>query len=161
MIKTKSTIILFGVFTILVFNINAQDAILSTGGDASGLLGSASYSVGQVVYTSNTGSAGSSSQGVQQAYIITVVGVDSIPHITVKWSVSPNPSSSYFNLNIGIPDLENISYRLYDVLGQILKEEKITSTETLIYIADFASGHYYLKVIDDNSDLKTFKIIKN
>jgi hypothetical protein len=38
------------------------------GGEATGSGGSVSYSVGQVVYTTNTGINGSVAQGVQQPY---------------------------------------------------------------------------------------------
>ncbi|RLD56213.1 MAG: T9SS C-terminal target domain-containing protein, partial [Bacteroidetes bacterium] len=55
-------------------NLQAQEVIPATGGEASGSGGSASYTVGQVVYTTNTGTNGNSvSQGVQQPYEISVV----------------------------------------------------------------------------------------
>ena len=49
------------------FCANAQDAIPATGGDATGSGGSASYTVGQIGYTTNTGTNGSVAEGVQQA----------------------------------------------------------------------------------------------
>ena len=44
----------------------AQQATTATGGDATGSGGSAAYSVGQIVYTTHTGTTGSVAQGVQQ-----------------------------------------------------------------------------------------------
>ncbi len=49
--------------------LHAQEATLASGGNATGSGGSVSYSVGQVVYTTNIGTTGSVAQGVQQAYI--------------------------------------------------------------------------------------------
>ena len=49
------------------FTIQAQVATVSSGGNATGAGGSSSYSVGQVVYTINSGSTHTSTQGVQQA----------------------------------------------------------------------------------------------
>ena len=54
--------------------LQAQEAVLASGGDTSGSGGSISYSVGQVVYTTNTGTSGYSvAEGVQQPYEISVV----------------------------------------------------------------------------------------
>lgn len=53
--------------------LKAQEAIPASGGNATGSGGSVSYSVGQVEYSSNTGSGGSVAAGVQQPYEISVV----------------------------------------------------------------------------------------
>ena len=46
--------------------LQAQDAIANSGGNATGSNGTVSYTVGQVAYTSQTGASGSVAQGVQQ-----------------------------------------------------------------------------------------------
>lgn len=60
----KTITLLFGLFT--AFTVQAQHALVTSGGNATGLGGSVSYSIGQVFYTSNTSSIGSLTQGVQQ-----------------------------------------------------------------------------------------------
>jgi len=50
----------------------AQDSTNSSGGNATGSGGTVAYSVGQVVYTTNTGTNGSLAQGVQHATICQV-----------------------------------------------------------------------------------------
>lgn len=47
--------------------LQAQQANVTSGGDAKGSGGSSNYSVGQVVYTTNTGSTGTVAQGIQQS----------------------------------------------------------------------------------------------
>jgi hypothetical protein len=69
----KGFLILLSTLTFSLSTIHAQEAIPAGGGNASGSGGSASYSVGQVVYTTNTGTNGSAAQGVQQPYEISVV----------------------------------------------------------------------------------------
>lgn len=59
-----STILLLGLG---LTSLHAQESVNTTGGNASGSGGSASYSVGQVVYTSNTETSGSVAQGVLQS----------------------------------------------------------------------------------------------
>ncbi len=60
------TITLFALFA--GFTIHAQQATTATGGDASGSGGTVASSVGQIVYTTNTGTTGSVVQGVQQPF---------------------------------------------------------------------------------------------
>ena len=67
---TLSAVLLLGLG---LTGLQAQTSVNATGGDASGSGGSVSYSVGQVVYTTNTGTSGSVAQGVQQPYEISVV----------------------------------------------------------------------------------------
>ena len=64
----------------------AQQSTNAGGGDATGTGGSAAYSVGQVAYTSNIGTGGTESQGVQQTYIISTVGSEE-PSLNYSLSV--------------------------------------------------------------------------
>lgn len=139
----------------------AQDAVPATGADASGSGGNASYSVGQVVYTSVGSTSGTVNQGIQQPYVFLAIGVNSNPNINLSMSVYPNPSTTFINLKIEKTDLKNLSFQLYDVQGKILFSKQITNSETAIPLNEYSSGDYFLKVINDKEELKTFKIIKN
>ena len=63
---------ILAVCSALFFSIElqAQEIPIASGAVATGIGGSSSYTVGQVVYTTNTGSNGSVAQGVQQPYEI-------------------------------------------------------------------------------------------
>ena len=52
----------------LNISLYAQEGFSTSGGQALGTAGSSSYTVGQTVYGTYTGSNGSVAQGVQQAY---------------------------------------------------------------------------------------------
>ena len=52
--------------------LHAQENTTAAGGEATGSGGTASYSVGQVVYTTVTGTNGSVAQGVQHPYEISI-----------------------------------------------------------------------------------------
>jgi len=43
----------------------------------------------------------------------------------------------------------------------LLQDKKVESRETEISMDDLSSSVYFLKVIKDNLEIKTFKIIKN
>jgi hypothetical protein len=65
---SKKNIVCFHFLIIGLFNLKAQNTTSTSGGDATGIDGSASYSIGQVVYSSFISNSGSSNQGVQQPY---------------------------------------------------------------------------------------------
>ena len=53
-----------------------QELAVASGGDALSIEGSSSYSIGQVFYFNHTGSNGSETQGVQQAYETDCTGTE-------------------------------------------------------------------------------------
>jgi hypothetical protein len=142
--------------------LQAQESLNATGGDAAGSGGSVSYSVGQVVYTTNTGTSGSVAEGVQQPYEISVVTViEEAKGINLSVSAYPNPTTDYLTLRIDDIDISNLSYQLYDLNGKLLQNEKITGTQTSIIMSNLVPSAYFVKVIQGTKEVKTFKIIKN
>ena len=142
--------------------LQAQTSVNATGGDALGSGGSASYSVGQVVYTTNTGTNGSVAQGVQQAFEISVVtGLEEAKGINLSVSAYPNPTTDYLTLEVKDVELLNLHFQMYDMNGKLLQNEKITGNQTSIVMSNLVPATYFVKVIQGNKEFKTFKIIKN
>jgi len=139
--------------------LHAQESPTASGGEATGTGGTASYSVGQVVYTTNTGTNGSVAQGVQQPYeISTTVGINET-FINLELSVYPNPTTNYLTLKTD--DNTNLSYQLYDMQGKVIETKKISSNATNISLEAQPTASYFLSVVKDNQIVKTFKVIKN
>lgn len=142
--------------------LQAQTSVNATGGNASGSVGSVSYSVGQFVYTTNTGTNGSVAQGVQQPYEISVVtAIEEPKGIALSVSAYPNPTTDNLTLSIEEFDISNLSYQLYDMNGKLLQNEKITGNQTSIVMSNLVPANYFVKVTNGNKEVKTFKIIKN
>jgi hypothetical protein len=142
--------------------LQAQEAIPATGGNASGSGGSVSYSVGQVIYTTNTGTHGSVAQGVQQPYEISVVtGIEEAIGINVSVLAYPNPVTEFLKLKVESYKVVNLSYQLYDMIGRLLENKKITGNETNIAMSNHLPATYFLKITEGTKEVKTFKIIKN
>ena len=143
--------------------LQAQTAVPATGSNASGSGGTVRYSVGQVVYTTNTGgSNGSVAQGVQQPFEISVVtGLEETKGIILSVSAYPNPTTDFLNLKVENYDNTNLSYQLFDISGKLLETKKITGNETSINTSNLVPATYFLKVTENNKEVKTFKIIKN
>ena len=139
----------------------AQEAVIATGGNAAGSGGSASHSVGQIVYTTATGTNGSANHGVQQPYEFFIVGLDENPGINLQLNVYPNPTPSQVTLNIGNLDPKEMIYRLYDSRGKLLISSSLREELTEIPTGSYSNGTYLLQVYNGKSLLRTFKIIKN
>jgi hypothetical protein len=162
MAKIKMKFYLFFLMCIELTAIKAQEAIPATGGNATGSGGSASYSIGQVAYTTNTGTNGTEAQGVQQPFEISVVtGIEEAVGITLQCAVYPNPANDYVTLIVENYKTENLTYQLYDVNGKLLENKKLEGKETNIDLKTLVIASYFLKVNDNKKELKTFKIIKN
>jgi hypothetical protein len=97
--------------------IYSQQTVPTSGGDATGTGGSSSYSVGQIVYTTHTGSNGDISQGVQQSYEIFTLSNASLSTVNLTATTYPNPTSDYVVLAISDINLTDLSYALYDIQG--------------------------------------------
>ncbi|NMB53028.1 MAG: T9SS type A sorting domain-containing protein [Bacteroidales bacterium] len=140
----------------------AQESVNVTGGNASGSGGSVSYSLGQVVYTSNTETGGSVAPGVQQPYEIWVTtAIEEAIGIKLLVTAYPNPTTDHLILSIDEFDISNLSYQLYDMQGKLFRNEKITSNLTSIAMSNLVAATYFVKVIQGNKEIKTFKIVKN
>ena len=155
--KVKLSVLFLG----LGLTAQAQQATTATGGDASGSGGTVAYSVGQIVYTTNTGTTGSVAQGVQQPYEISIVlGLDN-HSINLELSAYPNPTTNNLTLNVGKAELSTLNFQLYDISGKLIESRKIISSTETIGMANLPSTTYFLKVSNNNNEVKTFKIIKN
>ena len=141
---------------------NAQQAVSAAGGESTGAGGNVSYSFGQVAYNSNAESEGTVSQGVQQPYEIFVISSNEGRYeINLELSVYPNPTSVYLKLISTNYTTGNLTYQLCDINGKLLESKKLDDAETYIQMDKLIPTVYFLKVTDNNKEIKTFKIIKN
>ena len=157
-----NTLILFLAF-LLSFSANAQtvhQVLSATGGDATGIGGSVAYSVGQIVYTTSTGTTGSVAQGVEQAYEIYSVGIKETT-LNISLSVFPNPTSDFLTLKVEDYNNEALNYTLLDEQGRLVFNEQITTQDTQVAMSTLARGSYFINIVQSNKKIQTFKIIKN
>jgi len=141
--------------------LNAQENIVVSGGDATGSGGTASYSIGQMVYSTATGPNGSITQGVQQAFEISItLGIED-NLINLSFIVYPNPTINVLTLKIGNFNQNNMKYALFDIQGRLLNQQKIQQETTNITTENMAPAIYFLRIFNQNNLVKIFKIIKN
>ena len=140
--------------------LHAQETVPATGGDASGSGGSVAYSIGQVVYTTNTGISGTVSQGVQQPYEIITVGIKET-ELNISLLIFPNPTADNLTLEIKDYNNEKLSFQLLDIQGKLLASEVITTSKTQINLSDLSTGTYLINLIQENRNAQSFIIIKS
>lgn len=139
----------------------AQEAVLSAGSEATGSAGEVSFSVGQVSYISNSGVNGSISEGVQQAYEISVTTGINETDISLDMSAYPNPTRNNLILTIdNIRNSDELYYLLFDMNGKLLIKQQIISRETKIEMGSFSTAVYFINVTNNSKIVKTFKITK-
>ena len=142
--------------------LQAQETIPATGGNALGSGGTASYTVGQMVYQTNTGTNGSVAEGVQQPYEISIVtAIEDANGINLSISAYPNPTFDYLTLEVKDFDFSNLTFQLYDIQGKLVQNEKITDRQTRVLMDNLLPATYFVKILEGNKEVKTFKIIKN
>ena len=151
-----------GAFLLLCIGaLQAQETVPATGGEATGSGGTSSYSVGQITYTSETGTNGSVAKGVQQPYEISIITGLEATNINLQLSVYPNPTTDFLTLSATDTGLNNLKFDLYDMGVKLIEQDQLRDQNTQISMQNLSSGTYLLKVSDNTKTIKTFKIIRN
>ncbi|MCL2289982.1 MAG: T9SS type A sorting domain-containing protein [Bacteroidetes bacterium] len=148
-------------FVVPVF---AQQSITTSGGNATGVGGSASYSVGQLDYQNYSGGNGSIAEGVQQPYEISEVGITDYEGIAIDCQVYPNPTNDVIQLRITNYELRggaDLQLAIFDLNGKQLLQQEIAGEHTEISMSHLPTGTYLLHILADKKPAKAFKIIKN
>lgn len=154
-------IILFLTSIIWISFGQAQESSNASGGDASGSGGSVAYSVGQVVYTTNTNGSESVSQGVQQTYEISDVGIKET-ELNISLVAFPNPTAENLTIEISDYNNEKLKFQLYDMQGKLLNSGDIVAKQTQIDMLNLSRASYFVNVLnEENIKVQSFKIIKN
>lgn len=159
--KHKKTFMSAAFLLLGLGGLHAQENAVTTGGEATGAGGTASYSVGQVVYTTATGTNGSVAQGVQQPFEISVTTGVNETSINLEISVYPNPTTNFLSLKVKSEKLESLTYQLIDLQGKVIENKKVNSTTSTIKMEELPKAVYFLNVVNNNQVVKTFKVIKN
>lgn len=138
----------------------AQQSLNASGGEAVSNSGEVSFSIGETFYIYKNSNEGTLSEGVQQAYEITDE-TTSISDLKIKLEakVFPNPTDDFLILAVD-NQTKNLHFKLTDLNGKIIFNQKILNTETVLNMQSLASGIYFLNIENEYQLLQTFKIVK-
>ena len=138
----------------------SQLSICNGGGNAIGSGGSVSFTIGQIAWNMFSGTSGSVVQGVQQPFEISVINSIDDENITLNHVVYPNPTTGNITLNINNEEYSHYKYYLFSLTGIILQHEKIKAVSTEIHLEEYPPSTYFLRIINGDSEIKLFKIVK-
>ncbi|WP_347924822.1 T9SS type A sorting domain-containing protein [Pontimicrobium sp. SW4] len=155
-LKSVLTLLLCSIFSIT----NAQEAITASGGNAYGDDAIVSYSVGQLVQKTTSGTGGTVLEGVQFFFPSSTLSIID-PKSNINIATYPNPTTSILNLKIDGKHENILSYSLINLQGKLINTGAIKNTITEINISHLPSATYLLKINNGNNTSKTYKIIKN
>jgi len=143
--------------------IYAQQDVVVAGGQASGSGGKASYSIGQINYLYTKNNDVTVNAGVQQPLEFFIIKEENGNETGFEISATayPNPASEYLNLRIDAGKIEDLSYKIYDEQGRLVKQQNIVNKETTISLKELINSLYFLKVYKSIFVMQSFKIIKS
>jgi len=87
------------------------------------------------------------------------VGIDDIEENEIL--LYPNPTTNYVNLRVGDFGNSSYSYQLYSIKGKLIESKSIDKSVTSISMKHLVPSAYFIKLVKDQKELKTFKLIKN
>ncbi|MFI1771290.1 T9SS type A sorting domain-containing protein [Thalassobellus citreus] len=162
----KTNIIFFMIFLSGFGFLKAQSAVVASGGEAIGVGGTASYSIGQICYEMIVDGTGNTvTSGVQQPYeIFEELGVDT--NISIDIALFPNPTSNYLTLRIDktyfyANEQESLKLELSDINGRLIRREIIQENVVTLNLESLEQATYFFNIIKGNQYIKAFKVVKN
>jgi len=120
--------------------------------------GSISFTLGEPVIMTLSQGDNILTQGFHQAEI-TVINESIYPALQFEIAVYPNPAHDYVILKAD--QISGLYYILYTIKGDAIQQNLLVKEQTEIDFSNLLPSIYFLKVIEGNKELKTFKIIKN
>jgi len=78
-----------------------------------------------------------------------------------SFQIYPNPAKNNISIiSNGEINLQNCSFEIYDVKGQLIKSQRLTESNTTVDVFNLIKGVYIIKIINDGQQCLTTKLIK-
>lgn len=147
------------------YNLCAQTAFPSVGGEVTGNNGSLSYTVGQLAVSSNMLRSTNAEivrtslhEGVHQTYRVEELSIDNVLPLDFMVNIYPNPTTDM--ITVAIEEvIDNLRFEFYAVDGQLLQRGDIRGIEQTINVVGYPSGSYMLRVVAGKTE-NNYRIIK-
>src|SRR4030042_5240439 len=141
----------------------AQQVVSTAGSHSGNATVQLSWTIGEPVISTFSNGSNILTQGMHQSKLL-IDAIEEIELLGLKILAFPNPTNEFVNLQVHqlLTDQpwKEFSFVLYDMNGKVLMQKQIVSTETVIQMNNYVSSTYFLKVLVNNHEVKTFKIVK-
>lgn len=157
----KFCIFLITSFLLLIFFLKPNLSIAQSGDVVAGMdiqnkIGSVSYSIGNVFYSTKSKGV-SINEGMQQSYIINEIFRKS----TLRVSLFPNPTNDLVYFKVENLNYKNLSFRLYDITGRLISSGRIVNHQSVLSLQNFPNNVFIVKVFRGELEEQSFKILKS
>ena len=82
------------------------------------------------------------------------------PGLAFSINAYPNPASQFVTLQLDQEFAGGLHYQLYDISGRLMLQGRTDAAQTRISLSELKPSVYFLKVLRNESEVKTFRIIK-
>jgi hypothetical protein len=119
------------------------------------------YTSGKLVFKVINGSTTPIERGVIQNYEITVSTVIEKPEdMNMECHINHNSADGNMHLVIRPFEDDNMRFRLYDMNGKLLRENKIENKELVMPVENLSPATWLVKVLNNDTEVRLFKIEK-
>jgi hypothetical protein len=157
--KKTLTLLFFLTINLVIFSqLNQQQVVASAGGISQNGQTSIEWTLGEAVIYTLPGNNVKLTQGFHQTNLIPTV-IKELVELDFEIMAYPNPVMESVTLKVEKP--QGLYYILYDLNGQILEQKKIKNIETEIEFKNLPPSDYIIRIISNDYEMKSFKIVKN
>lgn len=162
MFRNLSAILLTTSVLLIALNLKGQTSVNTSGGDGTGNGGSVAFSIGQVFFQVVEDPQISFSEGVQQAFEISIIdGVEEEKPFSFAISAFPNPIMDVLHIELKDEFSGTVMFQVHDAIGNLIQEGEASSSKFTIQTTNWSGGAYYLHVYNtDSLQSSTLKIVK-
>lgn len=159
MLLRKNTLLFLSIYTSnFLF---AQANTVTTGESTTGSGGSVSYTIGQIDYTSTTGTNGSFNQGVQQPLeFFAVNGINELGN-SFTLTMGPNPTTNEVILTVTDDSMPDLAFTLTDMNGKLIIARTPFVSSVVVNLENCLPGMYHLFISTKENQTNSYKIIKH
>ena len=136
-----------------------QQNIATTGAYFENSEFSVSYGVGELAIETFSSDNFILTQGFQQSRL-TVTAIDDENSSTESFTVYPNPTSDYVNVDFKNADNGQYAYQIIDIAGKIIDQQNIANQNMRVSFVEQKAGVYFLQILSKDKPIKTYKIVK-
>ncbi len=86
------------------------------------------------------------------------VGMENVATENNGLNIYPNPTNSNFTIASDNSTIKSIT--IYDIVGREVMHQSLNKKSALISLAGYSSGLYFIKVVNENGEVFTKKIVK-
>jgi len=159
--KKLATIFLVTCLLLPLCKGKAQEVISSAGANGTSTSVQLSWTVGEPIIETGSGSTYILTQGFHQSRL-TVTAIDPSTFSGVEFNVFPNPTASQVNLVISKGYLRGFQFTLLNSEGKTLLYRRLSNQNEIINLGSYSPGIYLLRIQHPGKPgFQTFSIVKH